>query len=328
MTSEKTILVCGGAGYIGSHMVKLLDSAGYEVVVFDNLSSGHREALKWGAFVEGDLLNIDQLQDLFRSYSFDAVMHFSAKSLVGESVRNPFEYYQNNVVGTLNLLQAMQQQNVEKFIFSSSAAIFGHPQSDLINEQHPKEPINPYGRTKLMVEQMLKDTYDAHGISSVSLRYFNAAGSDASGQIGESHTPETHLIPNVLKAALGEGVGLKLFGDDYKTPDGTCIRDYVHVNDLASAHIKALNYLNDHSGALAFNLGNGQGFSVREVLNACEIVTGNKIDHEVVDRRPGDPGRLVANSAQAQRELDWRPEYSSIESIIKTAWTWHQNPKY
>ena len=317
------ILVCGGAGYIGSHMVKMLHQQGHAVVTFDNLSTGNRHAVQWGEFVEGDLLNPPTLADLFQQFRFDVVMHFSARSLVGESVQNPSLYYQNNVVGTFNLLEAMRNARVERFIFSSSAAIFGHPVDDRIDETHPTEPINPYGHTKLMVEQMLQDYGSAYGFSSVSLRYFNAAGADAAGELGEEHDPETHLIPNILKAAKGEeGAALKIFGDDYSTPDGTCVRDYIHVEDLCDAHLKAVEYLDQESGVHAFNLGNGNGFSVREVLGAAEEVVGSPIPHEVAARRDGDPAVLVADSGRARGTLGWSPTYTDINGIIQTAWQW------
>jgi UDP-glucose 4-epimerase len=317
------ILVCGGAGYIGSHMVKMLHNLGHQVTTFDNLSTGHRHAVKWGEFVEGDLLNPDDLVALFRNRQFDAVMHFSARSLVGESMQKPALYYQNNVVGTFNLLEAMRQAGVNRFIFSSSAAVYGNPIADRIDESHPKNPINPYGCTKLMVEQMLGDYAAAYGLNSVSLRYFNASGADPEGELGEEHDPETHLIPNILKAALGSGTELKIFGDDYETPDGTCVRDYIHINDLCSAHLKAIGYLEQNPGCHAFNLGNGNGFSVKQVLQAAEQVVGQPIDHQVVARRPGDPATLVADSQQANQRLDWLPSHPDIETIIKSAWRFH-----
>ena len=318
------VLVCGGAGYIGSHMVKMLHARGHEVVVFDNLSSGHRWAVKWGALFEGDLLNPAHLAAVFAAHRFDLVMHFSAKSLVGESVTHPAIYYANNVTGTWNLLEAMRAAGVDRFIFSSTAAIFGNPVTEAIAEDHPKAPINPYGKSKLMVEQMLADYASAYGINSVSLRYFNAAGADPDGELGEEHEPETHLIPNVLKAALGKGNGLKLFGDDYPTRDGTCVRDYIHINDLAKAHLLAAEYLERHAGCHAFNLGNGQGFTLMEVLAAAERVAGRAIPYEKAPRRAGDPAVLVADSRRARAELGWTPEYPDIEAIIATAWGWHR----
>ncbi|MCF6265367.1 MAG: UDP-glucose 4-epimerase GalE [Desulfuromusa sp.] len=317
------ILVCGGAGYIGSHMVKMLSEQGHQVTVFDNFSTGNRWAVKWGKLYEGDLLNKRELSDVFERNSFNAVMHFSARSLVGESVENPALYYQNNVIGTLNLLAAMQQAEVKDLIFSSTAATFGHPFTDRIDENHPQQPINPYGWTKLMIEQILQDYASAYGVNSVSLRYFNAAGADPAGEIGEAHDPETHLIPNILKSVSGEK-RLKVFGADYPTPDGTCVRDYIHINDLCSAHLLALKYLDSHAGAYGFNLGNGQGFSIMEILQAAIKVVGNKIPYDVEGRRSGDPPTLVADSALARQELGWQPLYITIESIIETAWNWQK----
>jgi len=322
------VLICGGAGYIGSHMVKLLAEEGYSVTIFDNLSTGHREAVKWGTLVQGDLLDTDALDVLFKSNQFDAVMHFSAKSLVGESVEKPALYYLNNVIGSYNLLEQMRLHDVGKFVFSSTAATFGNPQTATIDENHPQVPINPYGRTKLAVEYILGDYAQAYGLRSVSLRYFNAAGADPSGMIGESHDPETHLIPNVLKAVLGAGSNLRIFGDDYDTADGTCVRDYIHVNDLCEAHLLALKYMDKQDGAQAYNLGNGKGFSVLEVLNAAMSVIGKKIPYEIVERRPGDPATLVANSQLVTEQLNWKPVFTQIDEIISTAWNWHNNSTY
>jgi UDP-glucose 4-epimerase len=322
------ILVCGGAGYIGSHMVRHLRANGHEAVVFDNLSTGHRQAVGEASLVEGDLLDPAALATLFAAHRFDAVMHFCARSLVGESVQQPYAYYRNNVAGTLNLLQAMQAAGVERLVFSSTAAVFGNPQADLIDEDHPTAPINPYGASKLMVERMLADAATAYGLRSVALRYFNAAGADPAGTLGESHDPETHLIPNVLRAALGTGSSLKVFGDDYATRDGTCVRDYVHVNDLASAHLAALAFMGAHEGGHVFNLGNGQGFSVLEVIEAARRVTGADIGFEVAPRRLGDPPVLVAASSRAREVLGWIPEFTDIGDIIATAWTWHRHASY
>lgn len=322
------ILVCGGAGYIGSHMVKLLIEHGHRVVIFDNLSTGHREAVKGGELVVGDLLNPADLQAVFSTYAFDIVMHFSARSLVGESVVHPARYYQNNVIGTFNLLEQMRVSGVDRFVFSSTAAVFGNPVTERIAETHPKSPINPYGRTKLMVEHLLSDYATAYGLRAVSLRYFNAAGADPAGEIGEAHDPETHLIPNILKAALGQGNALRLFGDDYPTRDGTCVRDYIHVNDLCQAHLQAIDYLADREGAHAFNLGNGAGFTVLEVLKAAETVVGKRIAYELAPRRPGDPATLVAESVLAIEQLGWRPQWTDIEAIIASAWTWHRQQAF
>ena len=323
-----SILVCGGAGYIGSHMVGLLVARGFEVVVLDNLSTGHREAVAGASLVEADIRDPLALDLVLQSRRFDAVMHFCALSLVSESVRMPLEYYQNNVAGTLSLLQAMQRHDVQKLVFSSSAAVYGHPQQALIAEDHPTVPINPYGHSKLMVEQVLRDAAAACGLRAVALRYFNAAGASPGGCIGESHDPETHLIPNVLKAALGQGPGLKVFGTDYPTADGTCLRDYIHVDDLAQAHLAALEWMQDHEGFRAFNLGNGQGFSVLQIIDAARAVTGVDIPYEVQDRRAGDPPALVACADLARELLGWEPAYQDIESIIETAWRWHRAQSY
>ncbi|MHB1058756.1 MAG: UDP-glucose 4-epimerase GalE [Rhodanobacter sp.] len=322
------VLVCGGAGYIGSHMVRHLAVHGHEVVVFDNLSTGHREALGTTALMVGDLLDTAALEALFAAHRFDAVIHFCALSLVGMSVGEPYSYYRNNVAGTLNLLQAMRTAGVAKLVFSSTAAVFGNPETELIDESHPTRPINPYGASKLMVERILADAAHAYGLRSVTLRYFNAAGADPSGEIGESHEPETHLIPNVLRAAQDSGNALKVFGDDYATHDGTCVRDYVHVNDLASAHLKGIEFMADHDGAQVFNLGNGQGFTVLEVIDAARRVTGMQIGFERAPRRAGDPPVLVASSAKARRILGWEPAFTDMAAIIESAWRWHRNPRY
>jgi UDP-glucose 4-epimerase len=322
------VLVCGGAGYIGSHMAKWLASRGFAVSVLDNLSTGHREAVRWGELIEADLLDAASLDRAFADRRFDAVMHFCARSLVGESMTQPYAYYANNVAGSLNLLQAMQRHGVGRLVFSSTAAVFGQPVSEVIDEDHPKAPINPYGASKLMVERMLADAAQAYGLRSVALRYFNAAGACPSGEIGEAHDPETHLIPNVLRAALGTGAALKVFGDDYPTPDGTCVRDYVHVDDLAQAHELALSYMDTHEGAHAFNLGNGSGFSVREVIATARQISGATIPFEQAPRRAGDPAVLVAASAKARRELGWQPQYTELAPIIESAWRWHRDPRF
>lgn len=322
------VLVCGGAGYIGSHMVRRLAQDGHEPVVFDNLSTGHAEAVGNAELVKGDLLRTDDLRALFSRHRFDAVMHFCARSLVGESMTQPYAYYENNVTGTLNLLAAMHEAGVGKLVFSSTAAVFGHPQSELIDESHPTRPINPYGASKLMVEAILADAARAYGLRSVALRYFNAAGASPQGDIGESHEPETHLIPNMLRAAQGTGPSLKVFGDDYATPDGTCVRDYVHVDDLADAHSRALDFMADQEGAHAFNLGNGQGFSVLQMIQAAQKVLGTAIPYEIAPRRPGDPDRLVASSEKAGRLLGWKPHYTDMTTIIETAWRWHSHQRY
>jgi len=323
----KNILVCGGAGYIGTHMAKWLAVAGYKPTVYDNLSTGHREAVRWGEFIEGDMLDAEGLRQAFRGRRFDAVMHFCAFSLVGDSVKDPHAYYRNNVGGSLNLLSAMREAAVDKLVFSSTAAVYGMPERSPIDESQPLRPINPYGWSKLMVERMLEDAASAYGMRSVSLRYFNAAGADPSGEIGESHHPETHLIPNVLKAALDGGT-VNLFGDDYPTPDGTCVRDYVHINDLAAGHMLALEHMEKHPGAHRYNLGSDSGFSVKQVVEAARRITGRPIATRIAPRRPGDPPALVASSAAVRRDLGWKPAYPEVEPIIETAWRWHQAPKY
>ena len=323
------VLICGGAGYIGSHMAKLLASRGEQVTIFDNLSTGHREAVQWGTLIVGDLLVQADIDKALQAGHYDAVMHFSAKSLVGESVSHPDRYYFNNVVGTVNLLNALIRHRIDKFIFSSSAAVFGNPEYTPIDELHPTQPINPYGKTKLMVENILADYDKAYGLRSVSLRYFNAAGADPEAQLGESHQPETHLIPNVL-LSLGQRSGqiLKVFGQDYDTADGTCVRDYIHVNDLCDAHLRALDYLVAGGMTDIFNLGNGRGFSVLEVIQSANMVTGRDIPYSVTERRPGDPPVLVASSMKAQQRLQWSPRYTKLEQIIETAWKWHQAQKF
>ncbi len=322
------VLVCGGAGYIGAHAARWLAEAGHRVTVLDNLSTGHRQAVQWGELVEADVRDADALDRVFAHGRFDAVMHFCALSLVGESMRQPYAYYENNVGGTLTLLQAMQRAGVERLVFSSTAAVFGTPQQPLIDEDHPTQPINPYGASKLMVERILADAAHACGLRSVALRYFNAAGATPAGGIGESHSPETHLIPNALRAAAGMGDPLRLFGNDYPTPDGTCIRDYVHVDDLAAAHLAALEYMAERPGAHRFNLGNGNGFSVLEVVDAVRTVTGRELPYHWEPRRPGDPPVLVAASHRARAELAWTPRFDRLLDIIDSAWHWHQAPRY
>lgn len=322
------VLVCGGAGYIGAHMAKALAHVGYEVIVFDNLSTGHRAAVQWGDLIEGDLLDTDALGRLFQTHRFDAVMHFCALSQVAASVRDPYAYYRNNVAGTLNLLDAMHHAGVERLVFSSTAAVYGMPLADKLDESHATAPINPYGASKLMVERMLEDAVNAYGLRSVALRYFNAAGADPEGEIGESHAPETHLIPNVLRHALAMGEALHVFGDNYATRDGTCVRDYVHVNDLAAAHLLAMHYLDDNDGAHRFNLGSGSGYTVMEVIQAARDVTGKPISFTVGPRRAGDPPVLVADSNHATEILGWQPAFNSMPAIIETAWRWHANPRY
>ena len=315
------VLVVGGAGYIGSHMVKLLGQLGCVVTTLDDLSSGHRDAVLCGDFVQGNFGDRAVLEAVL-SRGFDAVMHFASFIQVGESVQHPEKYYRNNVTYTLGLLDAMRAHGVNKFIFSSTAATFGEPQYIPMDELHPQQPINPYGRTKLMVEQALADYDRAYGFKSVCLRYFNAAGADPEGQLGERHDPETHLIPLVLQAASGRRPSISVFGRDYGTPDGTCIRDYVHIQDLCSAHWLALQSLMNGADSQAYNLGNGNGFSVQEVIDAAEQVTGRKIPVVNGPRRDGDPARLVADSRLARQKLGWQPQYADLATIIEQAWKW------
>ena len=321
-------LIPGGAGYIGSHMVNYLLDSGHEVVVLDNFSTGNRWAIEDCEILELDLLDEEKLSATLKGKWFDAVIHFAAKSLVGESVADPHMYYKNNVVGSLNLIRAMLENDMDNLVFSSTAAVFGNPQSDLIKEDHPVLPINPYGQSKLFVEKILADMSSANGFNSVCLRYFNACGADPSGKIGEGHNPETHLIPNVLRSLLDAGGELKVFGNNYPTRDGTCIRDYIHVNDLASAHFAGLLWNRKNPGAHQFNLGNGAGFSILEVINACESVTGQKIKYSVEAPREGDPATLVSDSSKAKEELNWVPEFAEIEDIVESAWQWHSSDFY
>jgi UDP-glucose 4-epimerase len=319
------VLVCGGAGYIGSHMCKSLAKAGHSVTVFDNLSTGHSDMVRWGPFIRGDLLNPEDIANACSIHAFDAVMHFCARSLVGESMAKPDVYYLNNVAGTVHLLSAMAKNRIDKLVFSSSAAVYGVPTYTPIDEEHPRTPINPYGRSKLMVESLLPDFEAAYSIRSVSLRYFNAAGADPSAEIGERHDPETHLIPNILKSIVsGSSYPLKIFGNDYDTPDGTCVRDYIHVTDLCDAHLRALQYLNNGGHSTVFNLGSGRGFSVFEVVAATEEVTGHAIPYSIDHRRAGDPPILVASADRARSVLGWEPHYPDLKEIIRTAWHWHR----
>lgn len=318
------ILVTGGAGYIGSHTIKQLLKRGYDVVAYDNLSEGHREFVLCDEFVEADLADLEALRGTFKEYPIDAVMHFAALTKVGESVEDPQRYYENNVVGGLNLLRAMLEHDVGTLIFSSSAAVYGNPVEIPIKEDHPKRPTSPYGQTKWVFEQVLEDHARAYGLRYIALRYFNAAGSDPEGEIGEWHDPETHLIPIVLEAALGERDHVEIFGTDYETEDGTCIRDYIHVDDLAWAHILALESLRDGRPNTAYNLGIGKGYSVREVIETCRKVTGREIEVVEGERRPGDPPELVADPSLAQRELGWEPKFKRLEEIVETAWRWQR----
>jgi UDP-glucose 4-epimerase len=317
------ILVVGGAGYIGSHMVKLLLDENYEVVILDNFSTGHRRLVTGGVLVEGDLGDTGLLEGIFSAHEIAAVMHFAAFSLVGESVQSPLKYYHNNIAETLALIEAMIRNNVMRFIFSSTAAVYGEPAQIPIAEDHPCRPTNPYGTTKRCVERILSDCDAAHGLKSISLRYFNASGADGSGTIGEMHDPESHLIPLVLKSALTRKP-IKIFGTDYPTPDGTCIRDYVHVTDLARAHLLALDALMDGASSALYNMGNSVGYSVRQVIDLAAKVTGKDIPSIEYGRRPGDPAVLVANADKIKQSLGWRPRYEALETIIQTAWKWHR----
>ncbi len=315
------VLVVGGAGYIGSHMVKMLGDSAIDVVTYDNLSSGFRDAVLCGTLVEGDLADSPRLRQVLET-GFDAVMHFASYIRVGESVRQPGKYYRNNVANTLGLLDAMVEHGIRNFIFSSTAAVFGEPQYHPIDEAHPKRPINPYGMSKLLVEEVLPDFDRAHGLRSVCLRYFNAAGADPSGVLGERHDPETHLIPLALQVASGRRPHIDVYGRDYPTPDGTCVRDYVHVEDLCQAHLLALQSLAAGAPSSAYNLGNGDGFSVQAVIEAVQRVTGRPVRTADADRRAGDPARLVADASRARTELNWKPRYADLESIIAHAWHW------
>ena len=320
------ILVLGGAGYIGSHTALELVKAGNEVVIADNLVTGYRKAIPEGAkFYEGDLRNSDFLDNLFHQEKIDAVIHFAAYSLVGESVTNPLKYYDNNLYGTKVLLEAMVKNNVGKIVFSSTAATYGEPENIPILESDRTCPTNPYGETKLAMEKMFKWTAEAHGLRYVSLRYFNACGADESGTIGEAHNPESHLIPLILQVPNGKRETISIYGTDYDTPDGTCIRDYIHVTDLAQAHILAVQYLNNGGESDIFNLGNGVGYSVREVIETARKVTGHPIPATETSRRAGDPARLVASSEKAKSVLGWKPVHDSLEEIIESAWNWHKN---
>jgi UDP-glucose 4-epimerase len=317
------ILVVGGAGYIGSHIVRVLQRARRDVIVFDNFEKGHPEAVGDIPIFKGDLRRPDDVHAVFKQHAIEAVMHFSAYSLVGESMQCPERYYENNLYGTLNLLNAMRLAGINSFIFSSTAAVYGEPQYVPIDEAHPTLPTNVYGETKLAVERMLHWFETAHSLKSIRLRYFNAAGADPDGDIGELHEPESHLIPLVLSAALGDRDAIAVYGTDYDTPDGTCVRDYIHVNDLADAHILALEYLEAGNPSDVFNLGNGNGYSVRQIIDIARAVTGCDIQVKHTDRRPGDPGTLIAGSDKAVRVLNWKPKLNDIESIIATAWKWH-----
>lgn len=323
------VLVTGGAGYIGSHTCKELWRAGYTPITYDNLSRGHAWAVKWGPLEKGDLGDLPRLRAVLQRWKPFAILHFAATSSAGESLEIPATYYHNNVMGTCSLLHAMLEVGLKRIIFSSSAAVYGIASGEFVAEHCPHTPINPYGRTKSIIEQMISDYHEAYGIQAVVLRYFNAAGADEEGDIGEAHEEETHLIPRVLDAALAGGEkAVTIFGGDYHTPDGTCIRDYVHVTDLARAHVAALQKLDGQNALDIYNLGGQQGFSVKEIVDRVSFVTGRKILQRIGPRRPGDPSRLVADATKAKRELEWQPLYSSIESIVDTAWRWTQRSQH
>lgn len=324
------ILVTGGAGYIGSHVNKELHKKGYDTVVLDNLSYGYENAVKWGEFINCDLSNTSEIDSIFKKYDIEGVMHFAGFISVGESVKYPAKYYKNNYKNTLGLLKIMKENFINKFIFSSTAAVYGNSEEVPITENHPLNPINPYGKSKLMVESALKKESELENsdFRYSALRYFNASGADIDAEIGERHNPETHLIPLILDAAIGKRDSISIFGDDYDTLDGTCVRDYIHVVDLAQAHIKAFEYLdsktyNSKTGNV-FNLGNGNGFSVKEVIDICEKVTGSEITRDILGRRDGDPAVLIADSNRAKNTLKWDPKFDDLEKIVATAWNWHK----
>ena len=317
------MLVTGGAGYIGSHACKALSRAGYTVVVYDNLVAGHREAVRYGTLVEGDVADVARVRDTLRRHQVFAVMHFAAFLDVGESVREPARYYRNNVTGALGVLEAMAAESVGYLVFSSTCATYGEPRETPIPETHAQRPINSYGETKLAIERALPHFERAHGLRSTTLRYFNAAGADPDGELGEDHSPEIHVIPRAIEAAKG-GPGLQVFGDDYPTPDGTCLRDYVHVSDLADAHVRALGAMVKTGASAVYNLGTGRPHSVRDVIGAVERVTGRPVPWTLAPRRPGDPAALYAAASKARAALDWTPRLSDLDSIVQTAWAWHR----
>lgn len=318
------VLVTGGAGYIGSHTCKALAMAGHEPVTYDNLVYGHDWAVKWGPLERGDILDRARLDEVMEQYKPEAAIHFAAFTYVGESVSNPGKYYRNNIAGSLTLLEALRDNDIGNIVFSSTAAVYGIPETPVIGEDTAQKPINPYGESKLAVEHMLRDFGIAHGLRWTALRYFNAAGADPDGEIGEDHDPETHLIPLVLKAVTGERSSITVFGTDYDTADGTCIRDYIHVSDLADAHVKALDTLERGGESCAYNLGNGTGFSVREVIETAGRVTQREVPVELGERRSGDPSVLVSDASRARRILGWKPAIADLEDIVRTAWTWEQ----
>lgn len=321
---KKYILIVGGAGYIGSHANKLLNQKGYKTIIFDNLIYGHKEAVKWGEFVLGDLNDANLLRLVFEKYNIEAVMHFAAFAYIGESVENPEKYYVNNVSNTLNLLNVMKNFGCKYFIFSSTCATYGNPEYTPLDENHPQSPINPYGQSKLMIEKILSDYSNAYNFKYVSLRYFNAAGADVDCEIGESHDPETHLIPLILDAAIGKREDIKVFGTDYDTPDGSAIRDYIHVTDLAEAHILALEYLKNGNSSDVFNLGNGDGYSVLEVIEKAKQITKTDFKVTLVEKRVGDPAKLIGDATKAKKVLGWNPKFFGLEKILQTAWEWHK----
>ena len=325
----KNVLVVGGAGYIGSHTVKMLKDSGYNVIIYDNLSKGHKEVAEIldVKLIIGDLGDRAKLKEVFETEKIDIVMHFAAFIEVGESVIDPGKYYENNVGKVINLLNQMVESNIKNFVFSSTAATFGEPIHSKIDENHPQNPINPYGHSKKMVEIMLKDFDKAYGLKSVILRYFNACGSDKDGLIGESHSPETHLIPVILETANGKRESIKIFGTDYETKDGTCIRDYIHVYDLAKAHIMAMEKMFENNISLEYNLGNGTGFSVREIIDTVKNVTKHEFSVVETERRPGDPALLIADPTKLMTDLNWTSSYD-LNDIIESAWKWEQNKKY
>ena len=318
------VLIIGGAGYIGSHIVKRVLERGMQTIVFDNLQTGHREAVIGGTFIQGDIGDERILQEIFAAHEIDSVIHMAADCLVGDSMKDPLKYFNNNVSKGLNLLGAMLKHNVNKMVFSSSAAVYGNPTRVPIEEDSPPLPVNPYGETKLIFEKILESCEVAHGLQYISLRYFNAAGADPDGLIGEDHHPETHLIPTVLMALLKKGRKVPIYGTDYDTPDGTCIRDYIHIVDIAEAHILALEALHGGEGSDIFNLGNGKGFSVKQIIQMASTVTGRTIPVIETQRRPGDPPILIASSEKIGRKLGWFPRYEKLEDIIATAWRWHR----
>ncbi len=321
---RKSVLVTGGAGYIGAHACRALAQAGYLPVAYDSLVYGHERAVRWGPLERGDILDRARLDEVIVQHQPIAIMHFAAFAYVGESITNPGKYYRNNVMGSLALIEAARDHGIGRFVFSSTCATYGMPDRLPIDEDAPQQPINPYGASKLMVERMLDDFGAAHGMRSIALRYFNAAGADPDGEIGESHDPETHLIPLVLDAASGCRPHITIFGTDYDTPDGTCIRDYIHVTDLADAHVKALQALEAGAPSRAYNLGHGQGYSVREVIAAVERITALEVPSVIGPRRPGDPAALVSDASRARDELDWQPRLADLDEIIGTAWGWCQ----